>query len=1191
MPRNLDQLAASLEELLDDGRLLNLQAQAHARTILSQLDTPRDEWPRFTASLDERLLYGAHLMLVRGMELVDTEGRAELSKRLLLRGAESLEFVANVPQSRLSQFDERVNAAIAYHVAGYHARSYVMVSRLTEEEQTGVTSDALAPGILALLRRDLRDLSASCIRILANEAFQDVPIAAGLRGAEFQDDEAIAALGRRSLCEALLRYLEYAKRGDAPLLEVARAQCRDVALLGEEAGHVDLWWLGLAVEKLLHDLGDSSLWQGLSDLSPTSPYGGAIDRYIEAGLRTRPSTVTLWPSQRKALGMIKAGDAPSFCIRMPTSAGKTKIAEFCILRTLLESGFDDDAKCLYIAPFRSLAVEVEATLSKGLRPLGIRVSEIYGGFDLTTTDERLIRDTQVLVATPEKFDAAVRLAPELLEKVRLVIIDEGQIAGEFSARGLRAEFLINRLLWRLGRETCRHVFISAVLPNPREFAAWIGGDEDNVVESEWRPSRLILGECEWSKKRGSVRLSFTHDGAQPFDQEVFIQPFVTVREVRGVPGCGRRRKSFPNDAGEAFAACALRFARYGTTLAFVPQARQVDSTARTLLVCIGLSEALAESEGEVWDFPVPDDTSPLMLQALEMIADELGADSEVENFLRNGIAIHRGSLPARVKVAIERLVRSGEIRLVVATTTLGQGVNLPIRTVLVRGLQQDQTTVVNPMTFWNIAGRAGRAMHEIEGQVLFFNDIGRKRSVVRRQRRAISAIIDRSAIEQVVGCLHRILGLLSQRWEADAPDMTFEDLCLKLSEDDFDWARDSIRDNLRSVFDLVDQHLLALAIEGEFGPDQQDALQEVLRESLLFAQLEAHPIDDIDATAAREVLAARVRWVFRRVPQSKRREQFYRMGMLLTDCETIEAMRDELLDRIREAEAWAELDDTERLDLLQSIAQLATHVQITSEAARSVPGNVLEIVRAWLAGHRCVEMIEAGLGEELNDDPGKLGRFLEEYCVYGMAWVVSGFVSFAREELEAEGEELPAVVEHFPALFKVGVCDPLAAVLVPYVQMDRGLSTRLAALCPYAVNDVARAIAWLHGVSRDELVELGLTTEDAEAVTRKRRQLPELNLFDFDNGSVSWTVRIRDGARVTMRRGDPVIIHPRADLSPAHYDVLDLNGNRFGSFRLATGELPHWMSDPVGNVATVDNLKLTEDGSMLLRIRARELAG
>ena len=118
-----------------------------------------------------------------------------------------------------------------------------------------------------------------------------------------------------------------------------------------------------------------------------------IKRYIQSNLIKETPIVNLWPSQIKALQWILRKDKPSFGVHMPTSAGKTKIAELTILKTILDSQ-NDSAKCIYIAPYRSLAIEIEHALRSGLGPLGIRVSEIYGGFDMSYAEQRLIDETK-----------------------------------------------------------------------------------------------------------------------------------------------------------------------------------------------------------------------------------------------------------------------------------------------------------------------------------------------------------------------------------------------------------------------------------------------------------------------------------------------------------------------------------------------------------------------------------------------------------------------------------------------------------------------------------------------------------------------------------------------------------------------------------------------------------------------------
>src|SRR5208283_4131430 len=83
-----------------------------------------------------------------------------------------------------------------------------------------------------------------------------------------------------------------------------------------------------------------------------------------------------------------------------------------------------------------------------------------------------------------------------------------------------------------------------------------------------------------------------------------------------------------------------------------------------------------------------------------------------------GIFAHHGNTPHGLRLAIEHAMRDGMIKLVVCTSTLAQGVNLPIRYLLVTGTQQGADTI-KVRDFHNLMGRAGRAgMHE-EGTVIF----------------------------------------------------------------------------------------------------------------------------------------------------------------------------------------------------------------------------------------------------------------------------------------------------------------------------------------------------------------------------------------------------------------------------------------------------------------------------------------
>ncbi len=90
----------------------------------------------------------------------------------------------------------------------------------------------------------------------------------------------------------------------------------------------------------------------------------------------------------------------NFVVQMPTSAGKTFIAELFLLNELIKN---PDKKCLYIAPFRALCSEKEDELSNYLSKLGYSVSTLSGSYEIDAFQETVLDETDILIATPEKM--------------------------------------------------------------------------------------------------------------------------------------------------------------------------------------------------------------------------------------------------------------------------------------------------------------------------------------------------------------------------------------------------------------------------------------------------------------------------------------------------------------------------------------------------------------------------------------------------------------------------------------------------------------------------------------------------------------------------------------------------------------------------------------------------------------------
>jgi len=107
--------------------------------------------------------------------------------------------------------------------------------------------------------------------------------------------------------------------------------------------------------------------------------------------------------------------------------------------------------------------------------------------------------------------------------------------------------------------------------------------------------------------------------------------------------------------------------------------------------------------------------------ALEGFRFEPGFGRTLTRLLRHGIGVHHGGMLPKYRRLVERLTQAGLLRVIVGTDTLGVGVNLPLRTVVLSGLAKYDGTTSRLLTareLHQIAGRAGRAGYDTSGLVV-----------------------------------------------------------------------------------------------------------------------------------------------------------------------------------------------------------------------------------------------------------------------------------------------------------------------------------------------------------------------------------------------------------------------------------------------------------------------------------------
>ena len=287
------------------------------------------------------------------------------------------------------------------------------------------------------------------------------------------------------------------------------------------------------------------------------------------------------PNQGAAHAGLLSGSNRGLAVRMPTSAGKTRIAELAILDTLSKV---PKPRAVYVAPFNALADEVEiSNVCEFSRTwdFGCRLCSAITTIS-TTWKTALVASSDLLIITPEKLTLLLRTRPQHFQNVGLVILDEGQII-DSNDRGIGYELLLTRLRQRLPGDA-RFLFLSAVISdgNAADFAEWLCGDRGAVATSEWRPAQRFDGI--FNATTNQILYPFDHADTGGF-QAPFVPRVVEPRTYLDYTLKTRRPKDvqFPsNSRGEVTAELAVRFASEGPVIVFTTQPRWAESCATAI---------------------------------------------------------------------------------------------------------------------------------------------------------------------------------------------------------------------------------------------------------------------------------------------------------------------------------------------------------------------------------------------------------------------------------------------------------------------------------------------------------------------------------------------------------------------------------------------------------------------------------
>lgn len=1032
MPTTPEAIAADIVEAATAGFRGRLIARGQARAIIWSDGALPPDAPAFAPQLSYDLHSYGYALLGLGLRLRELGGDAAQARTALEQAATALEAViAKGNRQEVDRDFHFIMAAASYHLAHLSARAYSLLAIVEADENFAPTERVLA----LLMRRNFRALRANVLDYRASGEGSDARIAADIQtkldqaeaaadladgGDEFLFDGLDTALNDAFMA-AMSLFLLALERGEQPLLDQALERLRTGLAICSELNMLPQWWSHRIAIHLLSDLWSNTFHEKV----PLQPSGGdaadwpRLRELFIALLQRRPKAeVDLWPSQIEAATRA-ADQSDDLVVSLPTSAGKTRIAELCILRCLAGG-----KRVVFITPLRALSAQTETTLQSTFGPLGKTISALYGSIGVSGFDEDAIRERDIVVATPEKLDFALRNDPSLLDDVGLLVFDEGHMIG-LNEREVRYEVQIQRLLRRADAHDRRIVCLSAILPDGDQlddFAGWLRRDHPGgLIKHDWRPTRLRFGEVVWSSPCARLNLRVG-------DERPWVQRFlVGAAPPNWVPPKRRRTKLFPCDQRELCLATAWRLVEDGqTVLIFCPERRSVEPFADVIVDLHerGALNSLLEAD-------------PIVLNTAIALGEEwLGPDSAILKCLRLGVALHHGALPTAYRKEIERLLRDNVLKVTISSPTLSQGLNLSATAVVMHSLHRFGERI-DISEFKNVIGRAGRAYVDVEGIVLFpmLDDIAKKRRNWEALINDLGARNMESGLVQLVAALlsrmrARIGGELSQLVEYvvnNAAAWTFPEV-----------ANEKPEDRERALADW-EQHVATLdtAILGLIGendiPDEgvEAALDDILQSSLWHRRLLRQ--NEQVQQALKAGLVSRSRHIWNQSTAARRRGYFL-AGVGLTTGHALDAIAADA--NILLVQANGGILDGDAEAAIMAITSIAERVfAFYPFRPDPMPANWRDILRTWLLGQPLAAIAAGQESETL--------QFIEGGLVYRLPWAMEAIRVRAAANGDTIGGFLLDDYELGLAVLAVetGTLNRSASILI-----QAGFNSRLAAI-------------------------------------------------------------------------------------------------------------------------------------------------
>ena len=894
------------------------------------------------------------------------------SSACFTKGAECLETIHSLKENELSYSNYYgLLASLAFYAGFQYSRSFILIKKF--EGETPIAS------LLSLfLKRNFSELTDVVEEMVISQRYDDNQLS--------QADDIEEACGKAfeiNIAKSLYGVIQYFYTGDETLIDTVKEKLNALLDIAKLESLVDLWWVVRLILIIVDGFAQSSLWNMLGAYMELKRENSLARQYVLALIYKQMPVTELFLSQRAVLPQLFSAEQSGIIVSIPTSSGKTRIAEMAILNALISN---PEGKILYIAPFRSLAYEIENSFGDLFATAKIRVSHLYGGSLFTSLDVEELSEASIVIATPEKVKAIFRCQQEFFKELSLVVMDEGHLLGR-EHRQVGNEIFYEELRRFLKGLDCKYLLLSAVLPNTDDLAKWLTGTDNNTYHTNWRPSKQICGILNWNGV--SVGLDWYKGNIISSFNRNFVVRYELPRKPRE-----RTKHYYPKNKVEAIVETARKLESFGSTLIYVPIKKS----------CINYAEAYAKSlePGQAYSFK-----NELERRIFELVCKETYSIPTIYDYATKGIFYHNADLFTDVRITLEKLMQSEHPRVIIATSTLSQGVNLGVSTVILSSVYNAGKHISN-RDFWNLAGRAGRAFVDEEGKILVAFEYDQKKKKWQNERKKSYIIKDyfensnldfvTSGLLEIVSSIHNI---------AVETGTTFGNL-LELIADNKPLPTIDNTTDVESLMSELDDCLLSM--HGSYSEDKISLnwIEDIFSKSLAYIQASKGTIENVTSDNVISFVKSRVAGILKRIEGRDNWEYLIQSGLSLQKSIDLDLI---LVDIVKLVIDYRLSDKTidDKVLLLKNIEYLIS-IQQNFDSKYLDLERIDEIREKWLKGTPLCEINPLNKNEI---------AVIQNYYSYELPWFLNGMANMIRAD--GDDEDLANVLSELALLVETGL--------------------------------------------------------------------------------------------------------------------------------------------------------------------------